>query len=244
MMFDREKIISDVLDKLTDKNELLYLSLSGSGLHGTATTESDVDVTGVFLPSKESCILNRASEAIRFSTGSDDSKNEASDVDTTLWSLQYWLKKVGEGECNAIDLLYSPSNKGAVLYDTTKLDSIFHYHYRLFNTASYEKKVFGITNSELGRLNSNTSTDQRWKGLSHALRHIHQYKHLFDCGEIMYPLSSAAFLRSIKCGEFPIAALEIIIRETLEIVHRFGVTMESNHWLDSAFVDRSILSLY
>ncbi len=98
-------------------HRLLLVSKSGSQLFGTATPKSDLDVKGVFLPSKESLYLQRAPQQFSNNSNPDDSgrKNSSDDVDITVWSVQFWLKLLLRGDINAVSLLFSPSHPNAVL---------------------------------------------------------------------------------------------------------------------------------
>ena len=98
-------------------HSLLYLALSGSRLFGSDTPLSDVDVKGVFLPSKQSLYLQTAPQQFSQNTNPSDSerKNTVSDVDVTVWSLQFWLKLLQRGDINAVSLLFSHTHKGAML---------------------------------------------------------------------------------------------------------------------------------
>ena len=95
----------------------LYLALSGSRLFGSDTPKSDVDVKGVFLPSKESLYLQTAPQQFSSNTNPSDSerKNTVSDVDVTVWSLQFWVKLLQRGDINAVSLLFSHTHKSAIL---------------------------------------------------------------------------------------------------------------------------------
>lgn len=103
---------------------LLLVAKSGSQLFGTATPSSDLDVKGVFLPSKESLYLQRAPQQFTQNTNPSDSgtKNQADDVDITVWSVQFWLKLLLRGDINAVSLLFAPTHPSAILEGS---DSVF-----------------------------------------------------------------------------------------------------------------------
>ncbi len=101
-------------------HRLLYLAKSGSNLFGTATPTSDLDVKGVFLPSRASLYLQTAPQQFTRNTNNSSSglKNSSDDVDVTVWSVQFWLKLVLRGDINAVSLLFSHTNPDAVLDGT------------------------------------------------------------------------------------------------------------------------------
>ena len=81
----------------------------GSHLYGTATRNSDLDLKGVFLPSKEEVLLGNIPKSYSFSTGMDDSKNTPGDTDVEVYSLHYFIKLACEGQTVALDMLHAPA---------------------------------------------------------------------------------------------------------------------------------------
>jgi len=153
----------DYVKKICKDNnvELIYLSKFGSHLYGTDTPDSDTDYKGIFLPSKDQCILQNIPKSINFSTGENDSKNTDKDIDIDLWSLQYFMKLVSKGETNAIDLLYSITYPDIVLYKDDRMNNVFDNHRSIIdvkNCNAYigyalgQAKKYGIKGTRLGVL--------------------------------------------------------------------------------------------
>lgn len=161
--------ITEVLER--NGHKLLYLCKFGSHLYGTNSPTSDEDYKGIFLPSLESCLLGTAPKCFSFNTKKDkDSKNTSEDIDVQLWSLQYFLNLLGQGETNAIDLLYSYSYPDMIVYDMTithkqsnftysPMEFLLRNHKKLFsvkNTKSFigyaigQARKYGIKGSRLG----------------------------------------------------------------------------------------------
>ena len=103
-------------------HKLVYLSLSGSHLFGTATPKSDLDVKGLFLPSRQSLYLQNAPQQFSQNTNDSSAKNSSDDVDVTVWSVQFWLKLLAKGDINAVSLLFAHTNPDAILEGT---DTVF-----------------------------------------------------------------------------------------------------------------------
>lgn len=99
-------------------HKLVYLSKSGSHLFGTNTPKSDLDVKGLFLPSRQSLYLQNAPQQFSRNTNNSNAKNSSDDVDVTVWSVQFWLKLLTKGDINAVSLLFSYTNPNAVLEGT------------------------------------------------------------------------------------------------------------------------------
>lgn len=142
---------------------LLFLTMFGSTLYGTETPgKSDLDVRGIFLPSRESLALNKAPKSLHFSTGNNERRNLAGDVDIDLWSAQHWLLKLlPSGDTGALDVLFAPSHAACTLYRHPALDAVFANPLRLMDTgkgrayAEYslgQAKKYGIKGSRVGSL--------------------------------------------------------------------------------------------
>jgi hypothetical protein len=152
----------DKILKFCKKNEcqLLYATFYGSHLYGLNNRNSDIDIKGVILPSYKKCLLYEKVQSISQSTGDDKNKNKKSDVDIQLWSLQYWLDLVFKGDTNALDLLYSWSNKKQVIYyHNTFIDYFMKNPLYLYNPlkikafigyAINQAKRYGIRGSRFG----------------------------------------------------------------------------------------------
>lgn len=142
---------------------LLFLTLFGSTLYGTETPgKSDVDIRGIFLPSKESLALNTAPKSLHYSTGSGERRNTFADVDIDLWSIQHWLLKLlPAGDTGALDVLFSPSHAACTLFRDSRLDAVFNTPLKLLDAkngrayAEYslgQAKKYGIKGSRIGAL--------------------------------------------------------------------------------------------
>lgn len=141
---------------------LVYLTRFGSSLYGTDLPgKSDIDIKGLFLPSRKSLLLGKAPTSLHFSTANDKRRNTVGDIDLDIWSVQHWfLDLLRTGDIPAIDLLFSPSNKKCTLFRDPRLDRAFDNPLRLLDTSkkSYityclnETKKYGIRGSRVGVL--------------------------------------------------------------------------------------------
>lgn len=85
--------------------EILY----GSHLYGTNTPNSDLDIKGVCLPSKDQLLTNDYPKTVQQSRSkSPGEKNTKDDVDKEYLSLDRFLQLLVEGQTMAIDMLFAP----------------------------------------------------------------------------------------------------------------------------------------
>ena len=81
----------------------------GSHLYGTATTVSDLDLKGVYLPAAHDILLQRVKATFTSNrVKAPGQKNEAGDVDSEVYSLQRYLDLLAEGQTVALDMLFAP----------------------------------------------------------------------------------------------------------------------------------------
>jgi hypothetical protein len=80
----------------------------GAHLYGTATSDSDVDYKGIFMPSKDEVLLGRIPKSHSHSTGKDESKNTKNDIDVEIYSFHYFIKLACDGQTVAMDMLHAP----------------------------------------------------------------------------------------------------------------------------------------
>jgi hypothetical protein len=82
----------------------------GAHLYGTATSDSDVDYKGIFMPSKDEVLLGRIPKSHSHSTGKDESKNTKNDIDVEIYSFHYFIKLACDGQTVAMDMLHAPED--------------------------------------------------------------------------------------------------------------------------------------
>lgn len=156
-LYKAEQMVNEV------DGTLLYLTIFGSTLYGTAREgKSDFDVKGIYLPSVTSSILQNVQHCLSFSTGNQKTKNTSEDIDIQIWSLQkFLLELLPKGDTNALDLLYSHTNKNCVLMIDPKMNTIFTKCNNFISAKNIEgcvgyainqAKKYGLKGTRLGTL--------------------------------------------------------------------------------------------
>lgn len=129
----------------------------GSHLYGTATSESDADYKGVFLPSREDVLLGRIQKSLSYTTGQNEAKNKAGDIDYEYYSLHYFLKLACEGRIVAMDMLHAPDNmimKKSAVWDAIVANRQRFYTRTLKAFIEYARRQTGKYGIRGSRLNS------------------------------------------------------------------------------------------
>ncbi|HON84100.1 MAG TPA: nucleotidyltransferase domain-containing protein [Caldisericia bacterium] len=117
--------------------KIIVKSIFGSQLYGTNSENSDTDVKGIYLPSLEDCLLNQISNTINTTSKEIKSaKNTKDDIDTEIFSLQYFMKLALNGEMIVSDLLHAPEN---MLIETSSI----WIKLRNMRSEFYSKNLFG-----------------------------------------------------------------------------------------------------
>jgi hypothetical protein len=86
----------------------IFRTIAGSRLYGTANADSDTDFKAVHLPTKRQILLGRRDTVISRSTGSQDSRNGADDVDVESFELQRFLKLASDMQTIPVEMLFVP----------------------------------------------------------------------------------------------------------------------------------------
>jgi len=196
-MFDFvNNIIENLQKNFKEKEigEIIYASITGSHLHGTSSSTSDIDVKGIFIPSLKSLVNQdyKNSHSYIF-------QNENIKYETTLISIQEFLNKVLRMECNTIELLFS--NKSDVYrYQTSISDELLNVSKELLtnNVTSF----LGMAQAEIDRYKTNKNRNTS-KDIAHGIRSVQCAREFLNSGKIDYPLNKAETIKKIKYGTTP-----------------------------------------
>ena len=109
--------------------EILYLTLGGSHLYGTADENSDTDIWGI-------C---RCKEMFHFSTARDNSPNTKNDVDILLLPEEEFVRRLSAGDIKAIDILFSYTCPSCILWGSADYIKVFvpYLNWHVSSVCSY-----------------------------------------------------------------------------------------------------------
>jgi hypothetical protein len=96
--------VATISHVMQDRTPVL-MTIAGSALYGTATPESDDDIRGVFLPSKEQILLGSSSYGV--DNNSDATQMGAGDIDVSAVSYSRYLALLGKLDMISVELLFA-----------------------------------------------------------------------------------------------------------------------------------------
>ena len=162
-----DKIIKQLNPLINGK--LIYLSQYGSHLYGLNTENSDLDFRGIFLPTLNDLILHKdldeynteiqlhkitnSDGGVYYKTESpscivNTCKVETIKVDIKIFSLQKFIKLCSKADTNALDVLFSYTNKDIPKYEYSMylpcgrersiIEYLYTCRYNLINTDRLE----------------------------------------------------------------------------------------------------------
>lgn len=129
--------------------------IHGSHLYGLNTSQSDVDIKGVFVPNRKDILLQRAPKSTRSSTGNPHEKNQAGDIDTAYFSLHYFVELALKGEMIAFDMLHAPTEETTGIWDKLVSNREWFYNKNVYSYLGYVKKQaakYGLKGTRLAEL--------------------------------------------------------------------------------------------
>lgn len=96
--------------------QTIFRTKFGSDLYGTRTPTSDTDYKSVHISDPKKILLGTFPGVISKSTGSDNTKNTADDIDDENFSLVKFFNMIKAGDMIAQELLHVPA-KQLIIYD-------------------------------------------------------------------------------------------------------------------------------
>lgn len=117
----------------------------GSRLYGTSVPTSDTDYRGVYLPSRDDCLLGRIK----------DTWDDKTEVDTSYFSLQTFLRLASEGQSMAIEMLAAPDGmvvSSSPVWDNLRANRRLFYTKSMYAFLGYAKGMASKYSARIDRL--------------------------------------------------------------------------------------------
>jgi len=132
---------------LPSTHTLIYATYFGSKLYGTSSETSDTDIKGLFLPSRHEFETNSYKHT--YHSLQTDTKNTSNDVDVDLWSVFKFIDLLKQGDINALDILFSHTNKACVLFESEIFKLLYDNRHMFLTKLALRRGHVGYTFKQL-----------------------------------------------------------------------------------------------
>lgn len=191
-----------------DKQVIVAIQ-TGSNLFKLNTPNSDLDITGVYLPSKSEFLTGKFSKEIPLNTNKSKTANTKDDIDCKFISLFRFFDLLAMGEFNALEWLYSPSYSHIEKSELWDEITQFRDNMVIFNVSSflgfikteYKKAGFsGNVVNEMTMFNNYLKTKDENSLLRTHLKEIESFDYIKFTSSIVNNANKNKQLRSIVVG--------------------------------------------
>jgi uncharacterized protein len=246
-------------------NAFIHLFVSGSRMHGgVGIKPSDIDISGVYIQPVEHILgiaqMREGDDGFKhffnpdvqvWSTGNDNSKNTADDVDLNLYSLRKWANMAATGNTNALEFLFVPnstaSSTNAAIWDKHIVSNAQHFISKraAFHFAEFAKGMLKRIKGEgTGKHGQRPALIEEFgydtKAAMHLIRVLEEGKELMDTGRITLPRPNAQLLTRIRGGEFDFVEIEFMYDQRLAYLYEAQARSSLPAELDRAKISEII----
>ena len=195
--------------------DVILLFIGGSQLHGAKLEGSDdTDYYGVFVEPPEYMLGMDSYEHFVWSSAISGDKNQARDVDITLYSLRKWARLAAKGNPTVLQFLFAPPLLHSNVWDhfVARNRDTFLCRNHLNAFLGYGKAQLERLQGFRGQKNVNraelvSAHGYDTKYAMHAVRLMDEGLELMQTGKISCPRPNKEYLMSVRRGEIPLAAV-------------------------------------
>jgi predicted nucleotidyltransferase len=248
---NESNIKSFIEDKfLREGDKLLSLQVTGSFLHGTATKNSDLDLKGIFVPSKESLILKEKRQSYKYTSTKNTDSNGCKDVDVSFYSLHFALNKISRGDFNFLELLFALDNKETNFYISEEIKKLYYNRFDLFSKEGLKFSGLGFIKKHCldikdKIINKEDYNSKDVKGLAHSYRTLIIIRELLETKKIQFPLKEADLIREIKNWKIKLMEIiNIIENELPALKNQIEQSNLIKEEVNKEYIENLILSFY
>ena len=134
---------------MVERNQMIFKTLAGSRLYGSYTKDSDYDYKGIYFETLEQ-LLNKSGDSFRETKDSSELE---------MYSLNYYMKLLGNGQVIPIDMLFAPkqfwidSSYTWELIQTNKKELISRNITPFIGYAKGQAIKYGLKGSKINTIN-------------------------------------------------------------------------------------------
>jgi predicted nucleotidyltransferase len=208
--------------ELAIQNMILKIR-TGSMMYGTYTPESDEDLNGIFIPSKEYVLGTKRVEQVELSQKRNKTiRNKVGDIDYVVYSLIKFIELAQANNPNIIEFFYAPQHCilecnefGQRLIEAKDL-FLSKKAYHTFKGYSYaqRKKLEVKKENMTGRTELAEKFGYDTKFASHLIRLLLECQQILIEHTITLPLPQNNLVRDIKLGQY---SLDWILNKANEL---------------------------
>lgn len=225
-------------------NDVIHVFAGGSNQHGAKGEGSgDLDICGVYIEPAVIALGIDREEHFVSSTGDNESRNTANDVDFSMYSLRKWANLAAKGNPTVLSYLFMP---GA----TSVWTAFFGWAPTKFLAKSHVKAFVGFGRGQLQRMQGTRGLGKHGqrpelekehgydvKAAMHMIRMMLECKELLTTGKMTFPNPQVELLIAVRKGKFSQTQIERLYLE-LEA----DVFEAEKHSALPASVDRQAIS--
>lgn len=213
-------------------SEVIHLFVGGSALHGAKQEGyDDLDIYGVFVEPPNKILGVDAYEHFVWSTGGNDSKNTAADVDITLYGLRKWANLACKGNPSILHSLFAKNTMNIPDSQDTWFKAVMSQRQRFLCKTHY-KAFLGFASAQMMRMTGERSRNVSRPDLvekygydtkfaMHIIRLLVECEELMKSGVITLPSPEKELLIEIRNGK---RTEDWVIREA---TRRFDICREA-----------------
>ena len=183
---------------------MLMYALSGGRLYGTSFAGSDYDYRGVIVPPYD----------VQVNPLQKFEQWEHPTEDTVVYDWEKFFRLLVNGNPNIVELLFAPTDFArSIWFDVVDARG-------LFVTQRTVSAFMGYANAQYSMAyKKECSEERRNKYLMHFVRLLFQGEELLNTGSIIFPLSSASYLLSIRKGEVTKEEIDDLFQTRMSAFH-------------------------
>ena len=215
---------------------LLYEVVHGSHLYGTNTSDSDLDIKGVYAPYSYDVLCGEES-ALNVISKANKGDNEKSDKDTVerkYYSLAkfYWL--LSKGDIGCTEMLFAQHTA------TREFDNFIKEILDYAPRYMISKKIVSFINCANNNINiidnilvfSKNDINRRNKILYNAVRLNMEVQELVNTGKIKFPLTDREYLLNIRNGNVDyhetINQAKLLLEQSINLINDSNLSDTAN----------------
>lgn len=189
---------------LVEENRILLVR-TGSYLYGTATSESDEDREGIFIPPEDYVLGLQKLDHVDLSRTATDTqgRNLPNAVDITYYSLHKFMRQALKNNPNILEPLFV--NDANLLFVSSTGQELLEARH-LFPHRKLARRFTGYARGQRRKLEQQAAgePERAAKRASHLIRLLKEGIELLETGELQFPLEYAGLIRAVKEGEWAI----------------------------------------